>query len=457
MFPVPARTIATGAATLAPGGAPSISRRMTHLPSQPDVVVIGAGAAGIAASRELRRRGVDHVVLEARARVGGRAWTIHEAGHPLDMGCGWLHSADRNVLAALAPQLGFAIDRTEPPWRKKTPQIGFDLADQRRFDAEAAAFFARLEDAAARARREGRDRAASDCLDPDARWNGLLDAISTYYNGCRLDQVSVVDFDAYIDTEVNWRVVGGYGTLVAAAAAELPVVLDCPVSRIDAGGRRLRIDTSCGALEAARAIVTVPTDVLAAGAIAFDPAADAHLHAAAGLPLGLADKVFFRLEEAEAFAPDTRIIGDPERRDTGSHNVRAGGRPLVESFFGGDYARELEAGGAAAFAAAAAREISASLGRAIALTPIAATEWGRDPFARGSYSHALPGRAADRARLATPIEDRIFFAGEATSAHFFSTAHGAFEDGTRAAAAVADLMRVRGAAADRGEGAGARP
>ena len=404
-----------------------------------DVIVIGAGAAGVGAGRELRRRGLDLVILEARGRVGGRAWT-DGCGTPfdLDLGCEWMHSADRNALAQLAPELGVRVDESEPAWRRRHLQRGFGHAEQDAFMAESDAFYARLEAAAKEARRTGRDRPAAELVDPAWRWSGFLDAVSTYYNGAPLARVSVIDFDAYLDTEVNWRAEGGYGALIAKASAGLPIKLGCPVSRIDAKGRRLRVVIAGGALDADAVIVTVPSDLIATGAIAFDPPLDAHAAAAAGLPLGVADKVFFLMEQPEAFAPDTRLIGAPERRDTGTYALRSRGRPLVEGYFGGDYARHLEAGGTAAFVEAATAEIAAALGRDVAasLRPIAATAWARDPYARGSYSHALPGHAGARAILRQPVDGRLFFAGEATSPHFFSTAHGAFEEGTRAARTV---------------------
>ena len=404
-----------------------------------DVIVIGAGAAGIGAGRELRRRGLSFVILEARGRLGGRAWT-EPCGtpYPLDLGCEWLHSADRNVLARLAPSLGIEVDKAEPPWRKRHPQKGFGAAEQDAFEVESDAFYARLEAAAEDARRSGHDRPAAELLDPAARWSGFLDAVSTYYNGAPLARVSVLDFDAYLDTEVNWRPVGGYGALIAAAGAGLPVRLGCPVTRVDATGRRIEVESAGGTLDADAVIVTIPSNLVATGAIAFSPALDDHRTAAAGLPLGLADKLYLALDEPEALPPGTRLIGAPERRDTGTYTLRKRGWPIVEGYFGGDYARHLEAGGPAAFFDAARREITDALGRDIGarLRPIVATAWGRDPLAMGSYSHALPGHAAARAKLAAPVDGRLFFTGEATSPHFFSTAHGAFEEGGRAAMAV---------------------
>jgi monoamine oxidase len=127
-----------------------------------------------------------------------------------------------------------------------------------------------------------------------------------------------------------------------------------------------------------------------------------------------------------------------------SYQVRPLGRPRINCFFGGRFAAQLEEDGIGAMAAFATDELAGLFGSAIRrqLKPLAASFWRADPFARGSYSYALPGHADDRARLAEPIDNRLFFAGEACSPHFFSTAHGAYETGTAAAeAALASLGR----------------
>lgn len=417
---------------------------MSPLPTNPEVVVIGAGAAGLAAGRELRRRGVSFVILEARDRVGGRAWTVpHGAAAPLDLGCEWLHSGSRNVLAELAPSLGFELDTSDPPWMR--PARGVSAAEAEAFFAAHGAFDDRLAAAAEDAERTGQDRAASDFLDPGGRWNARLDAIATFYHGAPLERVSVVDYGRYIDTGENWRARGGYGALIAATGADLPVKLGRAVRKVDATGRRITIETSSGALECDAVIVTVPTNVLASGAITFSPALDAHLAAAAALPLGIADKLYLALDTPGDFEPDTRVGTDVNTRDSGSYTLLPGGRPMIEGYFGGDYARALEDGGLPAFVSAARDDLARAFGASILprLTPIVATGWARDPLSLGSYSHALPGQADARATLATPVDGRIFFAGEAVSRAFFSTAHGAFETGVAAARAVADEVGKR--------------
>ncbi|MCC6946128.1 MAG: FAD-dependent oxidoreductase [Bradyrhizobiaceae bacterium] len=406
-----------------------------------DIAIIGAGAAGIAAARRLADAGADFVVLEARSRIGGRAWTAELAGFPLDLGCGWLHSADRNPWTGIAEKAGFAIDRTPAPWTAGR-DLTFTEADQRDFRAAFAAFYGRLDQAA----EEGEDRPASVCLAPGGRWNALLDAISTYANGAELDRVSIRDAAQYSDDEVNWRVVEGYGTAVAAHGAGLPVALDCAVTWIDHSGASVRIETSRGTVVAKTAIVTLPTDIIADETVRFMPTLPDKLDAAAGLPLGLADKVLLALDHPESVPAETRLFGWMDRTATGAYHFRPFGRPLVEGYFGGELARVLEHEGEAAFAQYAIDEIAGRFGGDIRarLRPVAATAWARDPHARGSYSYAMPGKAGARAILAQPVNDRLFFAGEACSAESFTTAHGAYETGVAAAeSALAGVTRLR--------------
>ena len=406
-----------------------------------DVAIIGAGAAGLAAAATLAAAPLSVVVLEAQGRIGGRAHTVSLAGLPLDLGCEWLHSADRNPLVAPIAASGLTIDKTPPPWANPEATVNFSAAEREAYGQAFATFDERVEAAA----REPADRPASDLLEPGGRWNPLLNAFSAYYNGAAFDQVSVMDYAAYDDSEVNWRVAEGYGAAITGLApAGVRIVGDCPVSRLRHDGPRLALETARGVVQARTAIVCVPTAVLVAGALRILPELPAKLAAAEGLPLGLADKVFLRLDEPEAFAVEAMVYGAADRTATGSYHLRPLGRPVIEAFFGGVHARALEAEGPGAAAAFAIDELAGIYGTGLRrqVSVLGETAWATDPWARGSYSHALPGRAGERAVLAAPLDGRLFFAGEACSPHAFSTAHGAWETGERAAREVLAALGI---------------
>ncbi len=385
-------------------------------------------------------------MLEARDRVGGRAHTIQAApGITFDLGCGWLHSADENSFVKIAEQLNFEIDKTLPPWRERAYGKAFPQEERDAFIRALDEFYQRADAAAQQAGTTGRDSAADLCLEPGNRWNPMIDAISTYINGCELDQVSILDMDAYEDTNINWRVRRGYGALIAAYGAACPLALNCNVTLIDHSGTRVRIETSQGTLNAGKVIVTVPTNLIADEAIRFHPALPEKVDAARGLPLGLADKVMLALDEPEQLPKDGNLRGATMRTEMGTFHLRPFGQPCIEGFFGGKFAQALEDAGDGAIAAHSIDEIAAFLGNDYRrkLKPLSESRWSHDPFARGSYSHALPGHAGKRAVLAAPVDGRLFFAGEATSPGFFSTAHGARDSGERAAREVLAIRAVQ--------------
>jgi len=413
--------------------------------SETDVVIVGGGAAGIAAGRRLRSLGVEALIVEARARLGGRAWTLDGPVGPLDVGCGWLHSADSNPWVTIAEQQGRAIDKTPPPWERSSAQVGATIEDTKTFGLSLARYRERIDSL----RDDEPDRTAAAFLDPDGRWNGLLDAISTWYSGAELHRVSARDLARYEDSAINWRAPDGYGAVVASHGAELRVELGCEVLRVDRQSRRLRVETNKGVVGAAAAIVTLPSALIAENEGLFFPSLPEKTRAAADLPLGLADKLFLSLADADAFEPDSRAFGKSDSVATAAYQFRPFGRPLIEAYFGGDLAERLESEGEAGFVDFASRELVGLFGSDFAkrIAPVGSHGWRADAWARGSYSYALPGRTDSRALLAAPVEDRIFFAGEACSTPDYSTAHGAYRTGIRAADEAAAALRARTIAA----------
>lgn len=406
--------------------------------SETDVCIVGGGAAGVAAARRLSDLGVEAVILEARSRLGGRAWTEAVHGVSLDLGCGWLHSADTNPWTTIARARGLTIDDSPPPWARPGAMIGMSAQDALAFGEAMGSFRDRIDMFS----ENEADVSAAAFLEPNGAWNPLIDAVSTYYSGAELHRVSARDLSRYDDNGVNWRVVEGYGALVAGYGDGLNVECDCEVTRIHHGSKTLRIETSRGVRRARRVIVTLPSAVLARNEDLFHPRLPAKTTAAADLPLGLADKLYMSVVDAVDLPLESRAFGRRDSVATAAYHFRPHGKPIIEAFFGGDLAAALEGEGGAAFFDFASRELTGLFGADFAkrIAPIAAHGWLSDPWARGSYSYARPGHADSRAVLAASHEDRLFFAGEACSRSDYSTAHGAYRTGVQAADAVAESL-----------------
>jgi monoamine oxidase len=406
-----------------------------------DVAIVGAGAAGIAAARRLAASRLSSMVIEATARAGGRAWTCDVAGLPLDLGCGWLHSADRNPWTRIAEAAGFTVDRRAPAWGKQYHDLGFSRAKQAAARRARAVWADRLATAP-----PASDRAA-DALEPDGEWNAYLQAMSGFISGAGLEHVSAADYRAYdtASTGCNWRAPAGYGRVITASLPRhVDLRLSTPVNSIELTRQGVELATPVAGIRARAAILTVSTAVLAQGVIKLPPDLNAWPQAAARLPLGRNEKLFLEIVGENPFVPETRVIGDPRDRRTGAYYIRPFGWPVIECFMGGDSARMVEEKGPAAGFAHAIDQLAALFGSSVRrnLHPLVASSWSRMTHVGGAYSYALPGHAAARNDLALPFDQRLFFAGEATHTYDFSTAHGAYESGLRAAnEAIAALAR----------------
>lgn len=406
-----------------------------------DIAIVGGGAAGVGAARRFAGSNLRVHVFEASARLGGRAWTHEIAGLPLDLGCGWLHSANRNGWVQVARDARINIDETKAAWGAQFRNLGFSAEEQadawRAFDA----WTQRLSQSP-----PASDRAA-DALDPAEPWNDHIRAIAGYISGAKLERLSAADYAAYDEasSEDNWRVRTGYGALVAQGfPRDVGLSLATPVESLALDARGVRVSTRAGEFRARAVILTVSTAVLAGDTIKLPAELAPWRDAARKLPLGLNEKLFLEITAPSTFEAETHVTGDPRDALTASYYIRPFGWPVIECFFGGERARLLcEEGLAAGFDFAIgqlARLFGADVRRA--LRPLAGSNWMRMPRIGGAYSYALPGGVGARRMLACPYENRVFFAGEATSTGDFSTAHGAHDSGVRAATeALAALAR----------------
>ncbi|WP_428031246.1 flavin monoamine oxidase family protein [Ancylobacter sp.] len=424
---------------------------------QHEVIVVGAGAAGLAAGARLKQAGVDVRVLEAAARTGGRAFTDTATfGVAWDRGCHWLHSASVNPLRAAADELGIAYLA-----RGNRKARATHLGDHWAGEDEREAIWQAIQDtygAIHQAGAEGRDVAASEVLGPATPWTRLARHWLTLLSAAEPERLSTLDYAAYTDTGENYPVEKGYGALVQAVAAraapDLDIVTGCPVSKVDWSGQGVSLATPRGTLTARLAIVAVPTSVIARGGLSFAPLLPPELaEAFEALPLGAAEKVAF-LFDRDVFGVeptsyiDTLDLRDPDRKPV-NFTLNPFGQPMAIAQLGGENAARLVQAGPQAmrdFALAALKDaFGADIEKHIA--GVATTGWVADPLIGGGYSCALPGLAHLRGRLTQaltqPVGERVLFAGEAASPHAYSTAHGAHQTGLAAAETALALLRGR--------------
>ena len=409
-----------------------------------DLVVIGAGAAGLGAAKRAAELGLSLTLLEASHRIGGRAYTEELAtGVPFDLGPHYMHSASLNPFVAMAEEFDIAYRRDG---RQIQIHHGEGWASDREMN-DWRAFEAGCGTAIATAAEAGRDVAVSDVTPREARWTPLHDYWVSVLSSADPDQVSTVDSMAYNDTHEDWPVAGGYGTLVARMGRDVPVTLNNAVERLDWSGKGVKATTAKGVVRARAAVVTVSNGVLAAGTIRFDPALpDWKLAAIDGLPLGDGNRIAFHVDGAafkiEGDCNVSLLDGDSEPMN---FMICPYGHDIVIARIAGRFSAWLERSGPRAMMEQALDRLARIFGNDISkhIHRWSYSAWRGDPFIGGAYSCARPGMAHQRAPMAAPVDDRLFFAGEATSQEFFATVHGAYLSGVAAAEAAAETLATK--------------
>ena len=186
---------------LGPPGANHRGKR--SVAEQIEVAIVGGGAAGIAAARRLKKRGRSILLIEAMPTLGGRARTVILGDMPLDFGCEWLHSAERNPFVTLAEGEGQIVDHRDGGWHRHAQNKMFSAEDRQKASVAYDQFCQCL-----RVHRPSSDCAA-DAIARDDRWAPFINALSSFINGTELDDLSVADFVTYdaaaSDNNCAWR------------------------------------------------------------------------------------------------------------------------------------------------------------------------------------------------------------------------------------------------------------
>jgi monoamine oxidase len=436
------RSILSGllAATALPAWAQSV-------PSNPEVVVIGAGSAGLSAARTLIAAGKSVVVVEAAGRIGGRAYTESGTfGVPFDHGCSWVMGPEDLPYVEMARNRGFTL--LDHDGAGEAFYVGDRQAtgpERRKYDAA----WRQTKRAVSRAGRQGLDVPASTVIPGDMEfagipqtWMGAMDWAVDFKD------LSTMDYWEYGDIGSNYMIKEGYGALVARMGGELPVQLNTPATRVDWSGEGVSVETPAGTIRARACIVTVSTGVLGAGSIKFTPELPERTQKAIhDLPMGLLAKVTLQFDgERFGFAPNawlTYWVPNEMPAEACFFLTFPFGFNLMIGFVGGDFGWQLSAEGEETAIDFALNEVVRMVGAKARDHFVKGhlTGWAENPRTRGAYAAARPGRYAARAELAVPVADRIFFAGEAVAVPYVQLCGGAYLSGEAVAKAVVSAIR----------------
>lgn len=410
-----------------------------------DVLIVGAGAAGLSAARQLQDLGLGFRMIEARNRIGGRAFTDASLGSPFDAGAEIIHFAESNPWVEIARKLQIELDVSGGRfggWQVYSAGKPLGMLERgRRWQA-----FREMEARMAAVERAGIDMSLADAvadLEPEQRAiarSGLLLVL-----GEDGERISVLD-NQQLWNGADYTTRQGYGALVAAYGQDLPVALSVRAETIRWGDGGIEAETSAGVIRARAAIVTVPVGVLKSGAIRFVP--DLPLSAQdalAGIGMGALTKVALRLNGERFGLADSTTLMDGTRPEAMTMiEMFPDGKPLAVALFGGDFARGQGTAGEAAAIAHLTDTLAGMLGSSIrrAITGGRLASWWADPLSRGSYSVCLPGRSDARAALAEPVAARLWFAGEATAGGGAMTVGGATLAARKAATDCAKVLKA---------------
>jgi monoamine oxidase len=433
-----AMTAMTASMTASVTAAPTVKKPASS--SNVDVVIVGAGAAGIAAARRLAAAGRRFTLVEAAATIGGRCITDTTLfGVPFDRGAHWVHMPDINPVAKLGTQTGLDIYPAPPGQRVR---IGRRYAREGEME-DYLGGIVRANAAIADASRKN-DLPCAQALPKDlGGWRSTIEfVLGPFGCGKDLSEISALDFTRSAERDSDLLCRQGFGALLAQLADGISVELSNPVTGISWGARAggVSVETARGQFAARAAIVTVSTNVLTAGKIKFTPDLPRRqLDAAAKLKLGSYDHVALELPDNPlGLRTDELVFEKSDSTRTGAIFANVSGTPLCVVDVAGGFGRDLAAKGDAAMFDFALTWLTGLYGTDVAkvVKRRHATHWNDEPWALGAFSAAAPGGQPARKVLMEAVNDRIWFAGEAAHETLWGTVGGAWESGQRAADAV---------------------
>jgi monoamine oxidase len=426
-----------------------------------DVVVVGAGIAGLSAASNLRSQGHKVLVLEGRDRIGGRVWTERSwQDIPLDMGASWIHGVTGNPITALSQKFNIDTLPTDYDSLALYDSKGVQMGD----DAEERVFrgFKQV------LKKIDQLRKALD--ESDQTDISLQKALESVIANMDLSAQEMVELNFAINTKIeheyaadisdlsllNWDngkgfrggdrlFPDGYDRIAQGLAQGLEIKLGHIVKQVTYNDTGVKIVTSQGNFLANRAVITLPLGVLKSGAVEFlPPLPQRKIQAIQNLGMGILNKVYLRFPSVFwQERKDLLNFISPSKGEWSEwlNIYKYTQKPVLLGFNAGTYGKKLEQQSDRQIVDAAMKVLRAAYSDAIP-NPEAwkITRWGADPFAGGSYSYCATGASGkDYDALAEPVSDRLFFAGESTSKQYSATVHGAFLSGEREAKRISNL------------------
>ncbi|MFK4652639.1 monoamine oxidase [Bradyrhizobium japonicum] len=342
---------------------PVLRATAAPLPREADIVVIGAGAAGIAAARRIMAANRKVVVVEAASQIGGRCITDSTTFDvPFDRGARWMHNPETNPMIRLARSAG--LDVLPAPTGQKM-RIGRRNARAGETEQFLAALV-RANRAIDEAGRGKLDTACASVLPKDlGDWAGAAEfVLGASFAGKDLKELSAIDKARAQDRNTAIACRQGLGTLITRLGEQAPVALATPVSRIVWSNRDVSVETPSGRIAARAAIVTVSTNVLTSGAIKFGPDIPKRtLDAASKLTLGSYDRIVLQLPgNPLGLSRDDILIEQSNSTRTALMLANIGGSSLCSIDVGGSFGRDLSEQGEKAMVAFAREWITKLFG-----------------------------------------------------------------------------------------------
>ena len=419
------------------------------LPTNPDIIIIGAGSSGLSAAKKLQELGTSYVVLEASDRIGGRAYTESNIlGQPVDHGCSWISGSNDNIFSNLGKINNFTlVDHSNP-------KIEMFERDGTKSPKEALKEYnkseVRIKEILRDTGRRGIDIPASriipkvpygECFQ---NWEGALNY------AVDMDQISTAEYWNTKDTQPSFIVKEGLGNLVATLNNNFPIAFNTSVLKIDYSGPGVKVVTSKGTILAKACICTVSIGVLKSEKIRFIPKLPNKTQKALdGIQMGLLVKIPLLFDGSKlGFTENSFVQYDITPKNIGSGCYFLAwptGYDYIVGFIGGRFAWDLSKQGEDEIVEYALSKLESLAGRDIRKHFLKgfASDWANNPLSKGSYSAIKPGCYGARELLSEPVAEKLIFAGEATAGSLAGLVNGAYESGRMAATRIFNIIKLK--------------